>query len=876
MYLHGDFINKTGNRVTVLILTDNDRTEEIEIGSEDSGVFFTDDPAEITAEVNDTFDHLLRQSATVRLLTRDFMPGLFRPSCRDAVVNIMRDGTCVFAGFIEPQTYSQPYNEVYDELEINCVDMLSALQYSVYGGVVSAGVRYPAVKAAAGMRTFGDILTAVLGGVSEGIGIGGGVPRILYDGSKATDSSEAARYSVFSRLSVSELLFLGDGEDDVWSLDEVVEEIMRYLGLRIAQDGMDFRIFSWETARGDSPIEWRSMTDSHTETTARVTADITADTAADCGTTVSIGEVYNQILLTCRAEEPDSLIDSPLDSELLDSPYTGRQKYLTEYSSAGEGDSAYDAFREIVTGGGTQYKGAYIREWHIQVMDNESWTFWTLVTGFRRNFIETYCADGRNQGNAANILGGNLGAGIVALGSLNRMTSGVTDSMQHRPELTEYLVVGVHGHASEPDILAAAPCAVYDGGSGGVLSPADDRITNYIVISGKVTLTPITETSGDYNELSAGRGWESVHTVEYTGDPDRRYYTRRYWEAETPETPPETDTAATGSGGLGMPAGDIPKGLHIDRERAAYVPVLACMLVVGDKCVTGGGGSFMWREYKSREECADDAEYYAQAFTVGFTVSEGYLTGEAHEISRNYDYTVNIDAADGTAIPVRKSDGVSGAVRFEILGPVNSLLLGRFSTDGVVWERLRVPEVFYSLPEKLEGEYGMPLLQAVDNIMVSKFEIKAHSDNGNVENRQTDDDVAYISDTDETFVNRKDDIEFKMCSALTREECINLGVADRISLSTVVDTETGEGVLTLYDRNRDETAKAEQLYVDSCYSEHHKPRVEMEQNITEAGAPAGMFGHYRHPAMGKEFFVLGIGRNLMEGTAALKLKETDA
>ena len=102
MYIRGSFVNQKGSTVTVHIVTGADRSETLEIGTESSGLYFTDDPAEITSEVNDTFDHLLRRSATVRLLARNFMPDFFNTSCRNAVVNIYKDEACVFAGFIEP------------------------------------------------------------------------------------------------------------------------------------------------------------------------------------------------------------------------------------------------------------------------------------------------------------------------------------------------------------------------------------------------------------------------------------------------------------------------------------------------------------------------------------------------------------------------------------------------------------------------------------------------------------------------------------------------------------------------------------------------------------------------------------------------------
>ena len=225
MYIHGSFLSQQSDTITVHIVTGNDRTQTIEIGTEKADVYFSEDPAEIENEVNDTFDVLLRNSAKIRLLCGNLITDLFSTSCRDAIVNIYKNDTCIFAGFIEPQTLSQPYNNRWDELELNCIDALSALQYSKYKNVGALGVIYAFVKAEAAQRSFYDIATEILQGVTEGLDILGNQNiKFWYDGSKAVDAKTANRYQVFKQLSISDLLFLGDDESDVWQQDEVLEE----------------------------------------------------------------------------------------------------------------------------------------------------------------------------------------------------------------------------------------------------------------------------------------------------------------------------------------------------------------------------------------------------------------------------------------------------------------------------------------------------------------------------------------------------------------------------------------------------------------------------------------------------------------------------
>lgn len=893
MYIHGHFYNQRDERIEVHILTRGDRTREVLIGADGGELSFTDDPVELTSQVNDTFDHLLCQQATVRLLTRNFVPDFFCASCRDAVVNICREGKCLFAGFIEPQSYSQGYNEEFDEIELSCIDALTALQYARYRDVGALGVLYGVVKAEAEQRTFLAVLREILDGVTAGLDItGGGTVGYLYDGSRAVDKAAANRYAVFGQLTLNELLFLGSEEDDVWQQDEVLEEMLKFLNLHIVQEGFTFYIHSWETVKGDAPIRWRDLLTGAEVTTARQTTDIRTSLVTDTDTTISVGEVFNRLLLTAKVERMESVIESPLDDDLLTSPYANKQKYLTEYSSDGEGVRAIEAFDAMLHGQPTTYEDGCVTDWYVQVMDNGEWSFPTTGGG---NLVDELCRDGRDQHALPNRLAQEPGAAIIALGKVERKTDGKDNSPVSKVNMTNYLVVSVNGNGDDREattypnadsLRAGVPRAVYEGSTtGGVFSPADEGTTNYIVLSGRLALNPVMAVTDTYEHLYAYEGGAEGNpllsgirkwwhrTVPSRNTDDGRYYTQRWWRATTPnETAvwdaetvrgfvPFTDTGPQQYEFRYSAIGD-------GTDRVSKVGVLACMLVIGDKCVveTGTDGQvtdFEWRKYKPLEECRDEDEYYRQCFTIGFDPKIGdKLVGTMFSLQNNISYELGIDA-EGIAIPIRKSDRVSGRVRFLILGPVNTL-----------WDEVTRRHRTWFRHTKWSST-AVPLLAHVSSILVERFEMKVHSDNGLV-NNTGDSDLVYMSDTRESFVHVKDDLEMKIHSALTAAECQALGVTAGVTMSTPVNTLTGEALLTIHDRARQETAKPEQLYVNSYYREWHAPRVLMTQKLADTdGGIVSLFAHYRHPAMNKTFFVQSVSRNLEEGYAEMSLKEIE-
>ena len=885
MYLHGHFYNQKEERIEVHILTGGDRTKETVIGEKNGELSFTDDPVELTSQVNDTFDHLLCQQATVRLLARNFVPDFFCASCRDAVVNIYREGECLFAGFIEPQSYSQGYNEEFDEIELSCIDALTALQYAKYRDVGSLGVLYDVVKAEAEQRTFLAMLKEILGGVTAALDIvGGNVMRYLYDGSKAVDSVGDNRYAIFGQLTVSELLFLGEEEDDVWQQDEVLEEMLKYLNLHIVQDGFTFYVFSWESVKGDGRIVWRNLLTGVSVTTDRQTTDIVTGLVTDTDTTISVGEVYNKIMLTAKVERMESVIESPLDNDLLKSPYCNKQKYMTEYScDATNLNKSIDAFVAMTHGRETSFDGGCVTDWYVQMKNNSQWLFPKSGSG---NLMEEYCSEGRNQHALPNWLAKNQGAAIMALGKVEKKTDAKDNSLTPKVEMTNYLVVSVNGNCDDRDgttypnadsLKAGMPRAVYNGSmTGGVFSPTDEGTTNYIVLSGKLVLNPVMALSDTYQAIynyDGGGGIDKWLEMLVPSRDKGRYYTQQWWKAAVPNEKavwdretvhgfvPFTDTGPQMYEFKYSAIGD-------NGDNISKVGVLACMLIIGDKCVVEKGTAgqvtdFEWRKYKTLAECKDEDEYYEQCFTIGFDPKIGdKIVGTKFDLQNNVSYDLGIDA-EGIAIPIKKTDKVSGRVRFVILGPVNAL-----------WDVVTRRHPTWFRHTKWNST-TIPLLAHVSSIMVEQFEVKIYSDNGLV-NNTGDNDLVYMSDTKESFVNVKDDIEMKINSGLTAAECQALDVTDSVKMSTPLNTLTGEGLLAVYDYARGVSAKPEQLYVDSCYKEWHAPRVVMKQKLTDTdGGIVSLFAHYRHPMMDKTFFVQGISRNLEEGYAEMTLKEIE-
>lgn len=873
MMIQGTFKDKKSNVIT-LYISYGSTGDTINMGD---GLFgLADNPISIETSCNDTFDAIIKTSATITISVRNYTPELFAKDAKDIKVGIIRgDSEVLFAGYVVPLSLSQDFVSSYDDLDLNCVDTLSLLENYSYKMIGVKGNNYKTYKAEATDRTFADIIKDMLG------------ENVYYDRSKSYTTKAADAVQIFTKTSINELLFFGDTEDDVWTEEKVLNAILTYFDLHIVQIGADFYIFSWATLKQDTTsITFVNIFDGTEKTITRNNRAISTDNVADDKCQLSVGDVYNQISLTCNLSEVDDIIDPPLESDSLTSPYSGKQLYMTELSSDGSGAKAKRAFKAMLKDETDTYEEASTTDWYIQVMNNPKWIFGTAGT----DIVSEKCSDGKNQQNLPNWLSKNIGAAVLKCGKIENKLSRDDNSPKSKISMTNCLVVSVNGNGlnadSETDtkpyptedaLRAAIPVATYTGNlAGGNFSPTDDKTTNYIIISGKVILNPIMAMSGYYSDLKADPDQLDnplmKKLVPSRNNSDGRYYTRKYYKSETPSESVTYDADTKDGFVPYTDAGPQQyefkySAIGDSSDTISKVAVLQCMLIIGKKCVveTGTSGQisdFTWQTYKERSECASDDEYYQQSFSIGFDPKiKDKLIGTEFDLQNNIDYTLGLDE-EGIAIAIKRADHISGSVKFIILGPVNS-------TWGDITRRH--PTCFRHTKWTTNS---VPLLAHTSSIIVKDFEIKVASDNGKNELSNDDNDIVYVSDTDETYLNKKDDLEFDINSALTSDECLKLGVSNQVSLSTPLNTDTEDGILKIYDLVTGRNGKPEQLYVDAYYNEWHEPRVELDVNLQDTGV--GIFDLYTHPALtNKTFYTVGLTRDVESAEVEIKMREKD-
>ena len=853
MYIHGEFRDKDNNRIEVKILN-GDRSEEMVIG--ENGLFFTDDPVTIEQENDDTFNTIITKSASINLLTNNYIGGeLFADNARSVKVVIEKNSTVQFMGYVEPNSFNQPYTSPLDEFTINCVDCLATLSYYNYSNTKLSN--YKDKKASASTVTFKQLITDALEPFKELATLQTIMvsPNIYVMDIKGTTANRKAM--LYDDLSVSELNFYGDDFDDIWTYEDVINEVLQYTNMHILQYNGDFYIFDWDGLKNQI-TGWFNLSDGSTYRTTSKTINLISDMHSDSDTNITVSDVYTQVQVKCELKGQDEIIKSPLDADSLTSYWRSKNIFMTEYISEGEGKTAYNAFKNMVLGQSTDYDKAKKIDWYLQVVDNPSWKINTFNGKTIEETLPATCQPNetwrKNQYLVPKYLKDNaLSPCIFRMGSIEQDYGGTKDNSPKKLDMSNYLFISVNGNEkntatevkpSSTDIKSHMNVLEYIGKQGGgMFSPTDDTTTNYLVFSGKMCLMPIqkeTDTfqncydnllSNKINNAFLPYYWHV--TVPSNNNADGRYYTRKWYKQYNDG---EGDSQYL-KNELSLHPLTKDKANHIFQynytaawdgtDKYSKLPILECELIIGNKRLIEtnidqyGNSTFKWVTIGEEPTITDEdgQSYKLTTFSLGVNPRIGdYIIGDEFSLQNTVTFKMNIDA-EGTAIPIKKNDALSGAVIFRILGPIN-----------LTWNDItrRHPSFWHHTKWTTNTKF---ILSNVENIIIKDFECKIYTDNGGNNQINADNDLIYLSSENEQFINKKDDIDFKFVTQLSSEECFKKGIKNTVNLNSVINNNTNLPLTTLYNSLTAETAKAEEHYINEAYNEYSRPKIMMESTL---------------------------------------------
>lgn len=910
---------------------DRDPTVDVWIGED--GIWFAGDPFTIECEMEDTFEHIIKHTARLKLVVSKYIGEIvFATDARQNKIVVKRGGKTLFSGYITMNVYEQPYNTMADQFEIECIDKLSTLNQYNYKNTNPDSYLNKAANSTT--ISFLDVIRDALDGLDG---------DVWYDSTKSIDGS--TYNDTLEKIGVGEQVFFGEDFDEMLDKEEALRQVLQYMNLHIVQQGDDFFLFDWMTMRGKVKPSWTEIRNGvpdssyvepawtsentqdssiHSDSSTKTDEEffnavvLEGDMHMSNDTTLNIGDVYSQIQVNCELEDAEDLLTDFFEDDDMYSNFSNMQKYVTEYISEGEGESARNCFINMINGESDTYDSGSMTDWYLQVMQNKNWIMnpnkliypsWTQLGAYDET-----------KGQQQHIVPDHLAhyscrAALLKWGNIKRKASELENADPvAQVKMTNYMYISIGGNEmneettarpSDADIAANEPIVVYNGNVvSGSFSPADDETTNYIVFDGKVLLQPIQYESSTMPVPFLGTGSRLPLTVPSKNNDDGRFYARKWYKYLTPKDEEPsivgwTDPNYAGyrfcndpykkiaGRGLMPPAEDhsLPTRTidkHEDPFKYSYssvgdstdhifkIPLLECELRIGDKKAVeynidaDGHSDFMWCRDGEEPDliiAGKDTGRKATTFTLGINPKIGdIIIGTEFDMQNTISFKQNIDAS-GTAIPIKRTDALTGNVSFKILGPCPTM-----------WNQIiRIHPTFWRHTDWKE-DY-LSVLANTENLIIKEFSCKIYSDNA-LETSNQDNDLMYVAEETDYNFNTKNEIDFSIVTQLDSKTAKEKGIKAGVYTNGAVDLTTNTPLRYLYTKKYGTSVKrkAEEHYAYDYCEEWRKPAVVMTTTLKDDDKIDFRNVYYSRP-LNKKFMVQSVDRNVKKASATLQLKE---
>ena len=376
--------------ISVVITKQSASTETFTIGNDrNDDIFFSSDPINISTNIDDTFQVVIGRQATITLASHIWLGDyLFAYNITDIAVKIYDNNRLIFDGYVEHNTYSQEYSNKWNELTLNCVDKLMALEKMNMSD--ATGIGYDNLRQSSNLRSFDTLLKAILGTDVA----------IYYDGSRRTYNENGNMYGIrntFKAYSINDNVWLGESRDSMWSCKEIVDAMLKYMNLHIIQlnDFVDttkiaYYIFDWDYTQRYSTgtydrFQWDLNNSTQITYPIRSTVKVLGiDDYAGSDSNVTMSDVYTKISITESGTDINDIISNPLDTEDIDSPFTQANRYMTEFFVSFDYGKYWEDLFGVMLRSDFHYapsvavydsNNAFFRHWYIQYLNNPNWTF---------------------------------------------------------------------------------------------------------------------------------------------------------------------------------------------------------------------------------------------------------------------------------------------------------------------------------------------------------------------------------------------------------------------------------------------------------------------------------------------------------------------
>ena len=320
-----------------------------------------DNPCRLTYNTSETpFDAIRASYLTISVVADSYLEDILPSTPKEVKVTLTNktNNIVVFTGWLRPFVLSADYRDEYETFDIYADDCIGILKY------------YPFEPKTSGTTTivsFHDILVQIC---ETGENLKGFYwSRTKYKGNTVI---------LPTHLEISEKNFYYDDVDETLKLDEVLEEIGKFIGFTVLQEGEYMYLIDYQALKSNNSLYMTSYLkssgwNSGSNTYKGGTTALSQEYVTGSNPQITIEPIKNKIEVRDNYYNVEYFIPSPFDDELLTNRYSPiGDNYNFNYSVEVPSVAGYAHYRN-----GRRSKGEDVRDDDYQyfhrVYDHKYW-----------------------------------------------------------------------------------------------------------------------------------------------------------------------------------------------------------------------------------------------------------------------------------------------------------------------------------------------------------------------------------------------------------------------------------------------------------------------------------------------------------------------
>ena len=310
LFYYSEFKDVAENSIRIEIYKDSDT----EVSATE--LLLSSDTAQIECDADSLFSPVKVSELTVNVLTKDVLKELYSAKANEVSAKVLKNGVLLWFGFLSPNVYSSDYTDETNLLSLEFVDTLSQLDYFKYKYIDTAENK-------SYIRSFYAIITSILDRIdSERV-----INEIYLGNSLQVNGSN----DVLGTMMIQERNFF-DESDEADTCKNVLSEIIKYLSMTMIQYEDKYLIFDYDAIKNGNNkyVKYNRTTGTNELVTLPVNEIMINKNIYEANAAISLGEVYNKIVVIGNNNPVSNILPDLLDDEDLENQNEDKNKVWEE------------------------------------------------------------------------------------------------------------------------------------------------------------------------------------------------------------------------------------------------------------------------------------------------------------------------------------------------------------------------------------------------------------------------------------------------------------------------------------------------------------------------------------------------------------------